>query len=222
MNTLSKLAALAFLGAATALVSPSASQAQITRQASPMAIDPNHPAPVCCMPARRTVVTDGTWVVQPPSGPAHAAAVLSTHPYYHTTLSGSQWIGNAASDGKYPGEAGTKFTYTNHFCLCGLPPGVNDMQASLYLQVFSDNEFKAYLNSPLDTAHLIGSSAPPGSFNLPATTIPSAPANLFHPGDNTLTFVVTNQASSPTGLDVAGWISGYFQALPCPHGPPIG
>ncbi|MDQ6940959.1 MAG: hypothetical protein M3169_00385 [Candidatus Eremiobacteraeota bacterium] len=217
MNSFSKLVALAFLGAGTALISPAASQAQADR-ANPIGADPYHPGPVCCTPARRPLVTDASWTVQPPSGPAHAAVPLNPHAYYHTTLPGSQWIGNLASDGKYPGEAGTTFTYTYHFCLCGLPPGIKGpVQATMSLQVYSDNEFKAYLNGP---GNPIGSSAAPGIFNGTPTTIASVPAGFFLPGDNTLTIVVTNQANTPTGLDVSGFISGYFQALPCPHGPP--
>ena len=147
MNSFSKLVALAFLGAGTALLSPTASQAQIQRQAGPIQAVPYPPAPVCCTPARRLLVTDASWMVQPPSGPAHQAALLNPHIYYHTTLANWQWIGNLASDGKYPGEAGTTFTYTYHFCLCGLPPGIKGpVQATMSLQVYSDNEFKAYLN----------------------------------------------------------------------------
>ena len=217
MNSFTKLVALAFLGAGTALFAPTASQAQIQRQAGPIRIDPYHPAPVCCTPARRLLVTDTSWMVQPPSGPAHQAALLNPHIYYHTTLANSQWIGNLASDGKYPGEAGTTFTYTYHFCLCGLPPGIKGpVQATMSLQVYSDNEFKAYLNGP---GNVIGSSVAPGVFNLTPTNIASVPASFFQAGDNTLTFVVTNEANSPTGLDVSGYIAGYFQALPCPHGP---
>ena len=216
MHSFSKLVALAFLGAGTALISPAASQAQSERQANPIAIDPNRPGPVCCTPARRPLVTDASWTVKPGSGPAHQAVPLTTHPYYHTTLSGSQWIGNAANDGNYPGEAGTTFTYTYHFCLCGLPPGIKGpVQATMSLQVYSDNEFKAYLNG-----NVIGSTVSPGTFNGTPANIASVPASFFQAGDNTLTFVVTNQANSPTGLDVSGYISGYFQALPCPHGPP--
>jgi hypothetical protein len=215
MNSFSKVIVLAYVAAGTAFFSPTASQAQIQRQAMPVSIDQRLP-PVCCTPARRAIITDGSWTVQPPSGPPHQAVPINPHQYYHTTLPGSQWIGNAASDGKYPGEAGTTFTYTYHFCLCGLPPGTKGpVQATMSLQVYSDNEFKASLNG-----NPIGSTTSPGIFNGTPITIAGVPANYFQAGDNTLTFIVTNQANSPTGLDVSGYVAGYFQALPCPHGPP--
>jgi hypothetical protein len=214
VNSFSKLIVLAYVAAGTAFFAPTASQAQIQRQAMPVSIDPRQPAPVCYTPARRPVVTDGSWTVQPASGPAHAAVPLTVHPYYHTTLPGSQWIGNAVNDGKYPGEAGTTFTYTYHFCLCGLPPGTKGpVQATMSLEVYSDNEFKALLNG-----NPIGSSVSLGIFNGTPTNIPSVPASFFQAGDNTLTIVVMNEPNSPTGLDVSGYIAGYFQALPCPRG----
>lgn len=215
MNSLSKLVALAFLGAGTALISPAASQAQTERQANPIG-----PGSACCTPASRRLVTNASWTVQPPSGPAHAAVPLNGNPSYIGALSGSQWIGNAANDGKLPGEAGTQFTYTYHFCLCGLPEGIKPpVQATMSLDVYSDNEFTAYLNGT-GPAHKIGFSNSPGVFLGQPTHVGPVAANLFVAGTNTLTIVVTNQPNTPTGLDVSGYISGYFQEGPCPQGPP--
>lgn len=217
MNTFSKVLALAFFGASTALISStSPSQAQTERQAY-QAIDPSHPASECCIPAQRPVNTNATsgWTVKPPTGPTIPAVAVSSTPYWHAAFPGSQWIANTSNAGSTWGPAPGKYTYTYHFCLCALPPKVTGaFPAALYLSVLSDNGFSAYLNN-----NPIGSNYLGNSFTVPKI-IPSASANFFQAGDNTLTFVVTNQlnANTPTGLDVSGWISGYFQQ-PCHHGP---
>jgi hypothetical protein len=226
MNSFSKLFTLAFLAAGAVLISSAASsQAQTERIAIPSGaaiVDPYHPVATCCVPAQRPINTNSTWVVKPPNGPAHAAVPLSSTPYYASPLPGSQWIGNAATNGTYtaPAPVGGQYTYTTHFCLCAAPPKVA-FPVAMYLKVFSDNQFTAYVNSP---GNVIGSSGPT-NFGLPGTTIASVNPAFFHAGDNVITFVVTNQPNTPTGLMVSGWISGYFQQLPpgvaCPHGPPI-
>ncbi len=76
------------------------------------------------------------------------------------------------------------------------------------LNILADNSFKAYLNwNP------IGQYTGPATwgFHLPATAV-SAPAAAFQAGDNELEIVVNNEGG-PTGLDVAGTLSGFFQQV---------
>ena len=222
MNS-SKLFALAFLALGAALLSSASSQAQTERKAIPSGyttIDPYHPVATCCVPALKPINTDNTWVVKPPSGPAHNAVQLSSTPYYASPPPGARWIGNKATDGTYSGPvpAGGQYVYTTHVCLCAAPPRLA-LPVAMSLKVYSDNQFTGYVNG-----NGIGSSGPTNFTS--GTTIPSVNPAFFHAGDNVLTFVVTNEPSTPTGLLVTGSISGYFQQLPpgvrCPSGPPIG
>jgi hypothetical protein len=191
------------------------------------------PAPVapstCCTPNRVPIVTNASWqIISGPSGtpiwqrstaqaqaPANAAAAAITypmqavvlspkHPSWYGPLTGSQWIGvgNPATTGRPAGD----YTYTYHFCLCDKPPGLSAFPAAMSLQVLSDNGFKAYLNNHLLVTHMAAYS-----FQAPPTVVTATPAS-FQSGDNELKIVVTNN-EGPTGLDVAGYVSGYFRVL---------
>jgi hypothetical protein len=225
MNSFSKLFALAFLAAGTALVTSAApSGAQASRIAVPSGIALPYPnTPVCCTPAQRPVVTNASWMVKTPSGASGPAVPLSATPYYHVPLPGSQWIGHLASDGTYSNNipASGNYVYTYHFCLCGLPPKVPNQPfpAAMSLSILSDNAWTAYLN------RYNGHPAPIGSFATSPqvfTTIhgATAPSANFVAGDNVLEIDVNNDGG-PTGLDVGGLISGYFQT-PCGPRDPTG
>jgi hypothetical protein len=217
----SKLFTLAFLAAGVVLISTAASsQAQSQRLAIPSGtvVDQYHPVSTCCVPAQKPFNTDNSWLVKPPSGPQHNAVLLSSTPYYASPPPGAHWIGNAASNGTYsaPAPAGGQYVYTTHVCLCAAPPKLS-MPVAMSLKVYSDNQFTAYVNN---SSNVIGSSGPT-NFST-GTTIASVNPAFFHAGDNLLTFVVTNQPNTPTGLLVTGWISGYFQqpGVPCQRGVP--
>jgi len=220
MNS-SKLFTLAFLASAVLASTAASSQAQTQRVAIPsgISVDPYHPVATCCVPAQKPINTDNSWLVQPPTGPAHNAVPLSSTPYYASPPPGAHWIGNKATDGTYAGvntAAGGQYTYTTHLCLCGAPPKL-PLAVAMSLRVYSDNQFTGYVN-----AHNIGSSSGPSNFSS-GTIISSVNPAFFHAGANVLTFVVTNEPHTPTGLLVFGSISGYFQqpGVPCPRGAPV-
>jgi hypothetical protein len=157
-------------------------------------------------------------MVKPPTGVANNAVVLAPNSAWHAALPGSKWIGpNANAAGNAPSG---DYVYTVHFCLCALPPRVSPKQfpAALYLSSYADNSFHAFLNN-----NPIGQDVLVNGFTVPTVISGASPA-FFQAGDNELKYVVNN-VSSATGLDVSGWISGYFQELPpgakCPHNPGI-
>jgi hypothetical protein len=208
MNTFSKILAFAILGAGAALIAPaSPSFAQTARQLPGIIVRPT-PVPVCCTAAQRPVNTNNTWTVTPPSGPAHQAVPVTSTPSWHVPFSGSQWIGPDANAGTDFNEPSGDYVYSYHFCLCGPPKGVglDFFPAALYLSSYADNSFHAFLNN-----HPIGQDVLVNGFTV-ATVIPSTQSSYFQNGDNEIKYVVNN-VSGPTGLDVSGWISGYFQPL---------
>ena len=229
VNALFKLVALAILGAGAALTVPanptsaqSASQAvprtpgKVIIRPIPRATLPHPtPTPPCCTPALKPLNTNNTWTVTPPSGPAHQAVAIVATPYWHAPFTGSQWIGPDANAGTDWNEPAGDYVYTYHFCLCGPPKGLglDFFPAALSLSSYSDNAMTAYLNN-----HKIGQDAV-NQFTT-QTVIPSAQASYFVNGDNEIKYVVHNN-EGPTGLDVSGWISAYFQPLGpdgrCPH-----
>lgn len=229
MNSFSKLFALAFLVAGTALVTSAApSGAQASRVAVPSGIAlPYQNTPVCCVPAQRAVVTNTSWTVKPPSGATQAAVLLGSTPYYPITLPNSKWIGHLATDGTGANNvmpATGNWVYTYHFCLCGLPPKLPNQSfpATMSLSIVSDNGWTAYLNRYNGHPSAIGSFP---SVNSQASFLAShsvtAPSANFVAGDNVLEIDVNNDGG-PTGLDVAGTISGFFQQTPCGRRDPTG
>jgi hypothetical protein len=207
MNSFSKLLALAVFGVGTALIASTTSAraqapapAQAERQAAQIL-----PGVQCCIPALRPVNTNSTWTVKPPTGPTiQAVPVNPKNAGWHIPFQGSQWIATSVHDGTAYGPPGGPYTYTYKFCLCGLPKGVTSaFPASLSLSVLSDNSFVAYLNG-----NQIGANPSATAFTTPMAVTNAS--QYFQAGSNSLTFVVSNQPNSPTGLDVSGWISGYF------------
>jgi hypothetical protein len=216
MNDIRNFVALAVLAVSTALISSaSPTAAQSERQSY---YPPPPPAP-CCRPALKPINTNATWAVKGPTGAAHGAVALNPNPAWHAPFPGSQWIGSDANSAGSAAASGD-YVYTMHFCLCALPPRVSPKQfpATLYLSSYADNSFHAYLNN-----NLIGQDVLVNGFTVP-TIISGASPTFFQAGDNELKYVVNN-ISDATGLDVSGWISGYFQELPpgakCPHYPGI-
>jgi hypothetical protein len=207
MHTLSKLVALTVLAAGTAMISAAApSQAQTARQPAlnGTAISPVPPA--CCAPAQRPVVTNASWTVQPPGGPAmNAVQVTNPNPGWHAALQGAQWIANVANAGM-GSHPGGPYVYTTTFCLCAVPKGLASFPAAMYLTIAADNSFVAKLNNNQFASGGPTAFITPTSFNVPAA--------YFQQGNNVLQITVSNQSQSPTGLAVWGWMAGYFQTVP--------
>jgi len=215
MNAFRKIAALAILGAAAVLLAPaSPSQAQ-TRRVTPSGVIDPHTAPAeCCTPAMKTLVTDATWYVQKPapgSTPAPASTLNAVQPAWHAAFPGSQWIGPDPNAGTDSQEPMGNYIYTYHFCLCARPPRVTTMPAALNLSVLGDNDYVVRLNNHTQPSWTRNPSPTSLSFTQPYP-ITGAPPNWFQPGDNVLQIIVNNQGLY-TGLDVSGWISGYFRRL---------
>ncbi|MEA2721800.1 MAG: hypothetical protein QOJ39_3664 [Candidatus Eremiobacteraeota bacterium] len=226
MNAFQKIAAFAIAGAAAALLAPATpSQAQTQRVAPSGVYDPRAVPPECCTPTMKPLVTNATWFVQKPatgSTPQPASPLNALAGGWHAAFPGSQWIGPDPNAGANSMEPSGDYLYTYHFCLCALPPHVTTMPAALYLSIFGDNYYTVSLNG----------NTQPGWTNNPTTTsltfttqfnIMGAPAGWFQPGDNVLQIKVHN-TSMYTGLDVSGWLSGYFRQLApgerCKHGGP--
>jgi hypothetical protein len=233
MHSISKFFALAVLAAGAATIASVApSHAQVSRAA---AIQPGYPpAPAaveCCQLATKTIATGSAgWTLKPPTGPLMTPIpIVPKHGLWAVPLPGSQWVGNDVHAGQ-AGEPGGDYVYEYHFCLCPLPGGIKTVPASLALRVWADDNIKVTLNnSPVLASHLTGWSfttsppAPPNVGSPPGGLPLSVISNYFLPCNNVLRFTVTNGPGSPTGLDVAGTISGYFQNVapgkPCPCGP---
>lgn len=217
MNTFSKVLAFAILAAGAASLAPALpAWAQAARKpAVGTGIPLPTPVPACCTAAQRPVNTNKTWTVTPPSGPGQQAVAILSTPSWHAPFAGSQWIGPDANAGTNSEPAGD-YVYSYHFCLCGPPKGVglDFFPAALHLESYADNSFHAFLNN-----HPIGQDVLVNGFTTP-TVIAGAQPYYFQSGDNEIKYVVNN-ISGPTGLDVSGWISGYFQPLGpdgrCPH-----
>src|SRR5665213_75974 len=226
MNALSKIVTLSIFAAGAAVIASAApSPAQIAR---PAVVYPGGgivtPAPVCCQLTTKPIDTGSAgWTVKLPSGPVITPVpVVPKHPAWAAPLPGSQWIANVANAGQ-AGQPGGTYIYTYHFCLCQLPGGIKTVPASLTLHIYADDDFVAKLNG-VQIAQKTGGYG----FNMPPGGTPVSIASTnFTQCDNVLTFEVHNMlnALSPTGLDVAGSVSGYFQDVapgkPCPCGRPI-
>jgi hypothetical protein len=163
--------------------------------------------PGCCQLATKTVITGtpGWTLTLPNAQPGNVAPITST-PNWTPAIPGSQYIGPAADAGSanYPGG---KYVYSYHFCLCGVPKGINAVPAALSLKVFADDIVTVKLNN-----NTIAQSTGP-AYNPPGVVVNLASTYFRACDDNYLTFEVTNWtggSGSPTGLDVSGWISGYF------------
>jgi len=224
MQLLSKLAALALFaaGAATfAAAAPSSAQTQRLSAIQPGGvIGPASPAE-CCRPATKIIATGSAgWTgINPSNQPFTPVPVIPKHQLWANPLPGSQWIGPHQSSAS-ASEPGGKYVYEYRFCLCPLPNGVKTVSATLSLHVWADDGFRATLNgSPVLAQHTGGwgfttsPPAPPG-LGAPAGGTPMVTSSYFLPCNNVLRFVVDNAPGSPTGLDVYGTISGYFQDTP--------
>src|ERR1700733_4673765 len=214
MNLISKIAAVVLFAASAATIAsaaPAPTPAQLqapTQRIVPGIVIPPAPAPVCCQLATKPVVTGmpgnpGWSLTLPSNAPSSIFNILSTPSW--ASIAGTRWIGPAADAGtaSYPGG---KYVYSFHFCLCGTPQGVNAVPAALSLKVLADDGFTAKLNG-----NPIGQST--GSAFFAPTTINLASTYFKACNDNYLTFEVTNWSGGggpQTGLDVSGWISGYF------------
>jgi hypothetical protein len=157
----------------------------------------------CCTPAQSTIETSGTtgWIVQPSSGTAVPAVAIAPFMSWHAALGSSQWIANVGNAGHH-NQPVNDYTYVYRFCLCALPEGLRQSPTTMHLWILSDNEFKAYVNST-------GPFLQGGAYSFQLPTQGSPPANAFISGWNTLKIVVHNDGGE-TGLDVAGWVAGYF------------
>jgi hypothetical protein len=153
----------------------------------------------CCTPAQNAVETSATgWIVQaPPSGSVVPAVTITPYVSWHAPLGTSHWIANVAN-AYAPGY----YTYVYRFCLCAQPKGLRQSATTMFVSILADNEFKAYVNST-------GPFLQGGGYSFQNPTSGSPPSNAFLSGWNTLKIVVHND-SSVTGLDVSGWIAGYF------------
>lgn len=169
----------------------------------------------CCVPAQRQIITSApsSWTLQLPNGQMATPVQETSLPsVWAPAIGASHWIGPAANT---TGPGGN-YTYTYSFCLCSLPKGVSRIPAAMYLTILADDGFRAYLN---------GNSFLNPTGSTYATPISGSPApSHFVPGLNHLVIVVKNYGgtrknptSTPTGLDVSGWIAGYFGSC----GPPI-
>jgi hypothetical protein len=225
MNSLSKILAIVFLAAGAAIVSSSApSGAQAARAAGLVAADAGATGPCCRLATKRIFTGSPGWTgLLPNNTPFNPVVVNPIHSLWQT-VPGSQWIANSAGAGANGQEKPGTYIYSYHFCLCGLPSRIQQVPASLSLRIFADDDFVAKLNS-VPIAQKTGGwgfNSPPGG------TVANVVSTNFKPCDNVLTFEVHNAPNmlSPTGLDVAGTISGYFRDqpfdVPCPcNGRPV-
>jgi len=218
MNAILKIAACAILGAGAALAAPaSPSQAQTqTQRIIPAggAIDPRAVPPECCVPTMKPLATNATWFVQKPapgSTPQPASPLNALAGGWHAAFPGSQWIGPDPNAGTNPSERDGNYIYTYHFCLCALPPHVTTMPAGLYLSVLGDNNYSVSLNGHTQPSWTNNPTNTSLTFTTPFN-IMGAPTSWFQPGDNVLQVTVYN-ADLYTGLDLTGWIAGYFRQL---------
>jgi hypothetical protein len=230
MNTSLKLAALVLFAAGAAVVtSASPSQAQIGR---PAAIQPGIAikAP-CCQLATKQIATGAPgWSGIMPNNTPFNPVVVNPTPSW-STLPGSHWIASSPNAGVSPVPGGW-YIYQYHLgCLCGLPDGVKNVPASLNLHIYADDGFIADLNGAVIAQQMTGYAfiKPPGG--TPAVNV----STDFEPAcDNVLTIKVKNWdgqsdngttgPGSPSGLDVFGTVSGYFQendGRRCPKCPPL-
>lgn len=220
MQLISKLAALALFaaGAATfAATAPSSAQSQRQSAVQPGGVTPA----ACCRPATKIVATGSAgWTGITPSNQSFTPVpVVPKHPLWAPPLPGSQWIGphhNSAS----ASEPGGDYVYEYRFCLCPLPNGTKIVPATLSLRIWADDGFRATLNgSPVLAQHTGGwgfttSPPAPNGLGAPPGGTAMVTSSYFLPCNNVLRFVVNNASGSPTGLDVYGTISGYFQDTP--------
>jgi hypothetical protein len=221
MHLISKLAALVlFAAGAATLASATPSAAQGERQAVPnAAAEVIGPAAECCRPATKTFATgQAGWTLTLPSGQTQTpVAVVPKHPIWANPLPGSQWIGPHANSAS-ASEPGGKYVYEYHFCLCPLPKGVQSVPATLNMNIWADDDFTASVDGQVVAQHLGGwgfttsPPAPPGK-GAPAGGT-TAVSTRLHECDNVIRIEVINAPGSPTGLDVLGSISGYFQDVP--------
>jgi hypothetical protein len=226
MNVFQKIAAFAIAGAAAALLAPaSPSQAQTQRVVPSGVYDPRGVPAECCVPTMKPLVTNATWFVQKPAPgstpqPASPLSVLAGG--WHLPFPGSQWIGPDPNAGTNVSEPVGNYLYTYHFCLCALPPHVTTMPAALYLSIVGDNDYSVSLNNHTQPSWTRNPSPTSLTFTQ-QFDIMGAPTNWFQPGDNVIQITVHNQGGF-TGLDLSGWISGYFRQLApgerCNHGGP--
>jgi hypothetical protein len=141
------------------------------------------------------------WRVQRPGDSTTRAARLTTVSVAWQTIAGSSWIAAAKRAGTKD-KAGGLYTYTYTFCQA--VPSLGTPVISLAVLV--DNAFDARLNgNSFDPTPFLdyGSDTP---FEVPQTV--STSSFFSQSGPNELEIVVENQASTPTGLDVLGYVQG--------------
>ena len=232
MTSISKLLAFVMFAASAATISAlSPSNAQAGRTAI---VPPDVAAhPVCCTPATKQVVTGSPgWTLKLPNNSTMTPVQVVPKYAFWDIIPGSTWIANNTTAAATGPDGGT-YVYTYHLgCLCDAPKGIR-IPATLSLRVYADDEFVAYLNGNPIGQKLGGwafttnsALASPGIAAPPGGTSINVTSTYFRPcQDNVLTFAVKNAPDSPTGLDVSGWVSGYFSqpapGRPCGCGPRV-
>jgi hypothetical protein len=254
MNIVSKAVALAFLAASAALMTLSSQAQTARQQGYTIYPRPTPTPKCCALAVRPFGTNAVTWTVTTPSNnfPVPASTVTPT-PSWAPALPGSQWISNVGNAGTYPGVAPGQYVYRYHFCLCELPQGSSGpVPAVLSLKVLSDNQFTAWLNGnqigqnlATDTTPFMYPTSIPNvvsffqvgdnELKFIVTNLPFGQENTgWQSGRHAAPHPVQSQAAqaqaaapggnNPSGLDVAGTISGYFLDLPptqhCPRVPP--
>ncbi len=130
-----------------------------------------------------------TWTVQPSGGTQVTASTIpaANRPSSWGNVAGATWIGTP------PGIA-SSFTYQTCFCRC------RESATSIQLQGLADNSVAVSLNA--NNIYAFGHFAG----NPPLSTVNNP--SFFVPGLNCLRATVTNQAGTPTGLNLMAMITG--------------
>jgi hypothetical protein len=194
MTTFSKLLTLALLAVSAVVISSAHPSSAQSGAVFSQAYDPIKKQPPCCRLTTKPFFTGSAgWTVKPPNAPTIPAAVIGNPNSAWSTVPGSKWIGNVSTAGQSNQPGGT-YVYTYHLgCLCGLPDRITSVPASLYLNVYADDDVTVKLNGAVIAQHTGGY----GFSNL--THAAQISVDFQQMCDNVLTFEVPNWDGVSTG-----------------------
>jgi hypothetical protein len=150
------------------------------------------------------IATDATsgWLIKGPAAKKFRLAVVTAqNAIWANPLAGSSWIAKKEVDG-VDNVRGGFYTYQYTFC-----PALASGTPYISLSVLADNAFDVFLNgNSFDPTPYIGYSSGSSPFQVPQAV--STSSFFSQSSRNVLQFSVENGKNSPTGLDVAGYVSG--------------